>query len=167
MAESREEPASHADGEQSDISAQERRLRREAQARAALSPLGADERPTALRVAVAVCVVLSLAVIIGALSVHNLSRHGGSLPGAVFLAALFALLGRGMYARRYWAVLGFEALLAFQILVTSLALVVASTILAAAICLVSVGLGGWLFWKLVRVMGRIQAGERHGREPVS
>jgi len=22
------------------------------------------------------------------------------------------------------------------------------------------GLGGWLFWKLVRVMGRIQAGER-------
>ena len=65
-----------------------------------------------------------------------------------------------MYRRRYWAVLGFEALLAFQILVTSLALVVASTILAAAICVVSVGLGGWLFWKLVRVMGRIQAGER-------
>jgi hypothetical protein len=57
-------------------------------------------------------------------------------------------------------VLGFEALLAFQIIVTSLALVVASTIIAAVICLLSVGLGGWLFWKLVRVMGRIQAGER-------
>ena len=68
-----------------------------------------------------------------------------------------------MYRRRYWAVLGFEALLAFQILVTSLALVVASTILAAAICLVSIGLGGWLFWKLVRVMGRIQAGEARDR----
>jgi hypothetical protein len=26
-----------------------------------------------------------------------------------------------------------------------------------------VGLGGWLFWKLVRVMGRIQAGERARR----
>jgi hypothetical protein len=25
---------------------------------------------------------------------------------------------------------------------------------------VSVALGGWLFWKLIRVMGRIQAGER-------
>jgi hypothetical protein len=24
-------------------------------------------------------------------------------------------------------------------------------------CLLSVGLAGWLFWKLVRVMGRIQA----------
>ena len=106
-------------------------------------------------------------MIVGALSVHDLSRHGGSLPGAVFLAALLALLARGMYARRYWAVLGFEALLAFQILVTSLALVVASTIAAAAICLISVGLGGWLFWKLVRVMGRIQAGERREREPTS
>ena len=64
-----------------------------------------------------------------------------------------------MYARRYWAVLGFEALLAFQILVTSLALVVASTIARGRLCLVSIGLGGWLFWKLVRVMGRIQAGD--------
>ena len=67
-----------------------------------------------------------------------------------------------MRAVRYWAVLGFEALLAFQIIVTSLALVVASTMLAAAVCLVAIGLGGWLFWKLVRVMGRIQAGERRG-----
>ena len=34
-----------------------------------------------------------------------------------------------------------------------------STILAALICLLSIVLGGLLFWKLVRVMGRIQAGE--------
>ena len=33
-------------------------------------------------------------------------------------------------------------------------------LLAAGLCLVSVLLAGWLFWKLVRVMGRIQAGER-------
>ncbi len=65
-----------------------------------------------------------------------------------------------MYRRRYLAVLGFEALLAFQIIVASLALVVAATIKAAALCLVAIALGGWLFWKLVRVMGRIQAGER-------
>ncbi len=128
-------------------------------ARAALSPLGEDERPVPLLVAIAVCVVLAIAVVAGAASIHDLSRHGGSLPGAAFLAAVLALLAQGMYRRRYWAVLSFEALLAFQIIVTSLALVVASTLLAAAICLVSVGLGGWLFWKLVRVMGRIQAEE--------
>jgi hypothetical protein len=125
-----------------------------------LEPLGENERPAALLVAIAVCTVLALGVIIGAATVHDLSRHGGSLPGAAFLALILALLALGMYRRRYWAVLGFEALLAFQILVTSLALVVASTILAAALCLLSVGLAGWLFWKLVRVMGRIQAGDR-------
>ncbi len=125
-----------------------------------LEPLGEDERPPALRVAVAVCLLLALAIMIGAATVHDLNRHGGSLPGAVFLALVLTLLAGGMYRRRYWAVLGFEALLAFQILVTSLALVVASTIPAAVVCLISIGLGGWLFWKLVRVMGRIQAGER-------
>src|ERR1700727_1695319 len=136
------------------------RGQREELLRDALEPLGEDERPPALLVAVAVCALLALAVILGVATVHDLSRHGGSLPGGVFLAVVLLLLALGMYQRRYWAVLGFEALLAFQILVTSLALVIATTILAAALCLLSIGLGGWLFWKLVRVMGRMQAGQR-------
>ena len=123
-------------------------------------PLAVDERPAALLVAVALCAVLALAVITSALTVHDLSRHGGSLPGAVFIAAVLVALAVGMYRRRYWAVLGFEALLAFQIIVTSLALVVASTAVAAAGCALSVLLGGWLFWKLVRVLSRIAAAER-------
>jgi hypothetical protein len=132
----------------------------EDQARAALVPLAPDERPPALLVAVGVCAVLAVAVLVGGLSVHDLAKRGGSLPGAIFLTTVLAALALGMYRRRYLAVLGFEALLAFQIIVTSLALVVAETLLAAAVCLLAVGLGGWLFWKLVRVMGRIQAGER-------
>jgi anti-sigma factor RsiW len=128
--------------------------------RSALTPLGEDERPPALRVAVTVAVALALAVLVSVLTVHDLSRHGGSLPGGLFLTGVLALLARGMWQRRYWAVLGFEALLAFQIIVTSLALVVAETLLAAGLCVLSIGLAGWLFWKLVRVMSRIQAGER-------
>lgn len=133
---------------------------RDERLRESLGPLAEGERPAALLVAVVVAAVLGLGVIVGALTVHDLSRHGGSLPGALFLTLILALLALGMYRRRYWAVLGFEALLAFQILVTSLALVVAATLLAAAVCLLSIGLAGWLFWKLIRVMGRIQAGER-------
>jgi hypothetical protein len=128
-----------------------------------LPPLDPDERPRSLLVAVAVAALLALGVLIGALSIHNLSRHGGSLPAGVFIAGVLFALANGMYRRRYWAVLSFEALLAFQIIVTSLALVVAETVLAAAICALSIGLGGWLFWKLVRVMGRIQATEQHAR----
>lgn len=128
-----------------------------------LLPLDPDERPRALLAAVAVASLLALGVLIGALSVHDLSRHGGSLPAGVFIAGVLLALANGMYRRRYWAVLSFEALLAFQIIVTSLALIVAETLLAAAICVVSIGLGGWLFWKLVRVMGRIQATEQQAR----
>jgi hypothetical protein len=135
----------------------------EEQARAALVPLADDERPAALLAAIGVCTVLAVAVLVGGLSIHDLAKHGGSLPGAIFLGAILAVLALGMYRRRYLAVLGFEALLAFQIIVTSLALVVAETLVAAAGCLLAIGLGGWLFWKLVRVMGRIQAGERQDR----
>lgn len=122
-----------------------------------LQPLGPNERPTPLLVAVAVAVVLALAILVSVATVHDLSSRGGSLPGGIFLAAVLLGLAWGMYARRYWAVLAFEALLAFQIIVTSLALIVAETWLAAGLCTIDIGLAGWLFWKLVRVMGRIQA----------
>ncbi len=130
------------------------------QARATLVPLAPDERPLPLLVAIGVCAVLAVAVLVGGLNIHDLAKHGGSLPGAIFLTAVLVALALGMYRRRYVAVLAFEALLTFQIIVTSLALVVAETLLAAGVCLLAIGLGGWLFWKLVRVMGRIQAGER-------
>jgi hypothetical protein len=122
--------------------------------------LGADERPRPLWVAVVVASLLSIGILVSVATVHDLRSRGGSVPGGVFLACVLGGLAWGMYRRRYWAVLSFEGLLAFQIIVTSLALVVASTILAGALCTISIGLGGWLFWKLVRVMGRIQAGER-------
>jgi hypothetical protein len=145
------------------------RQQHELQARASLQPLGPHERPAGLLVAVAVALALALGVLVGVATVHDLSSHGGSLAGGIFLAAVLLALAWGMYGRRYWAVLGFEALLAFQIIVTSLALVVADTLLAAGLCVLSIGLAGWLFWKLVRVMGRIQAGERlsHGIAPES
>lgn len=129
---------------------------RNAAVRAALAPLGPAERPAPLMVAVVVAVVLALAVVLGAATVHDLARRGGSRPGAAFLSATLLLAAAGMYRRRYWAVLGFEALLGFQIMVTSLALVVASTLTAATLCLLSIGLSGWLFYKLIRVMARLQ-----------
>jgi hypothetical protein len=143
------------------------RQERELAARAALAPLAPHEHPLPLRIAVVVAVVLALGVCIGVATVHHLARHGGSLAGGLFLAGVLLALASGMHRRRYWAVLGFEALLAFQIVVTSLALIVAETLLAAGLCALSIGLAGWLFWKLVRVMGRIQAGDRGSREDVA
>ncbi|HUA12573.1 MAG TPA: hypothetical protein VMA83_11285 [Solirubrobacteraceae bacterium] len=138
---------------------------RDAAARDALTPLAPGERPRPLLVACAVSAALALAVVVGALTDRHLSAKGGSLPGAIVIAGVFLLLARGMYQRRYGAVLGFEALIAFQLIVASLALALAATLLAAAVCVALIGLGGWLFWKLVRVMGRIQATDAAAREP--
>jgi hypothetical protein len=119
----------------------------------------------ALWVAVALALALALGVLVSVATVHDLARHGGSLPGGLFIAGVLLALAWGMYQRRYWAVLGFEALLTFQIIVTSLALIVAETLLAAGLCALSIGLAGWLFWKLVRVMARIQAQDRLSPSP--
>jgi len=137
---------------------------REIEARLALSPLHPNEHPLALRIATAVAALLAIGICVSVATVHDLARHGGSLPGGLFLAAILLALAWGMHQRRYWAVLGFEALLAFQIIVTSLALIVAETLLAAGLCMLSIGLAGWLFWKLIRVMGRIQAGEHDAHD---
>lgn len=135
------------------------RERRDAELRAALVPLAEGERPPALVAAIAVAVALAVAIAVGTATIHDLSRHGGSVPGGVFLSCVLLALAVGMYRQRYWAVVSFEALLVFQMLVSCLALVLATTIYAALGSLAALALGGWLFWKLIRVMGRIQAGQ--------
>jgi phosphotransferase system glucose/maltose/N-acetylglucosamine-specific IIC component len=139
----------------------ERPVRRDEHARAALMPLHEHERPAPLLLAVAVAVILAVGIVVSLATTHDPSHKGAAtwLIGGVFLAFVLAALAWGMYRRRYWAVLGFEALLAFQVVVTSLALVVVSSWLAAVWCTIAIALSGWLFWKLVRVMGRIQAAD--------
>jgi hypothetical protein len=130
---------------------------RDEQLRAALEPLEDGERPTPLKVAIVVAAATGIAVAVGTATIHDLRTHGGSIPGGIFLFSLLEALAVGMYQQRYWAVVSFEGLVAFQMLVASLALVLASTIAAAVGCTLALLLGGWLFWTLIRVMGRLQA----------
>jgi hypothetical protein len=130
------------------------------EARAQLEPLAPGERPGAVTVAAVVAVLLAVAVMAGTLTGNDLSDRGGSLQGGLLIAGVLLLAAYGMWKARYWAVLGFQAFLAFQILVTSLALAVASSWYAALFCVVVIGLSGWLFWKLIRSMARLQMPER-------
>ncbi|ADB49202.1 hypothetical protein [Conexibacter woesei] len=132
---------------------------RNAEARAALVPLADGERPGAVTAGALVSTVLGVLVVVGYASGARVGGEG-SLAGALFLAGIFLVAGYGMWRVRYWAVLGFEALLAFQIVVASLSLMVASNVWAALLCVAVIVLGGWLFWKLIRAMARIQMPER-------
>jgi hypothetical protein len=75
----------------------------------------------------------------------------------VIFAAVMLALAFGMWVRNYWAVLAFEALLGITVALAALSLLVASNAEAVAVCMAIIVAGGWLFWKLVRVMGRLQA----------
>jgi hypothetical protein len=132
---------------------------RNAEIRAQLPPLAEGERPGAVTAGAVVAAVLAVLVIVGYASGARIADEG-SLASALVLAAILLVAAWGMWHARYWAVLGFEALLAFQVIIASLSLLVASNVWAALLCLVVVGLGGWLFWKLIRAMARIQMPDR-------
>jgi hypothetical protein len=69
----------------------------------------------------------------------------------------------GMWRMRYWAVLGFQALLVILLLIASLLLISASNVAAFAFCLGVLTVGGFLFYKLVRALGRMQMPARERR----
>jgi hypothetical protein len=76
-------------------------------------------------------------------------------PTIVF-AVVMLVCAVGVWFLRYWAVLGLMALLGITVATFSLALIKASTVLGAAISLAVIGGGGLLFYKLVRILSRIQ-----------
>ncbi|HEX7290245.1 MAG TPA: hypothetical protein VF250_03870 [Conexibacter sp.] len=149
--------------EQAETASAPRRRRsseeRNAEVRAQLRPLAEGERPGAVTAGAIVAAVLAVLVVVGSASGARIGDEG-SLPSALLLSAILLVAAWGMWNVRYWAVLGFEALLAFQLIVAALSLLVASNAWAALLCLAVVGFGGWLFWKLIRAMARIQMPER-------
>jgi hypothetical protein len=133
--------------------------------RATLRPFAEGERPVAIKISVAVALALGLANLI--LFIAGVKpRVGGSHPQLteiLIFSGLMIMCAAGMWLMRYWAVLGFQTLLAIGVLGFSLALVRASTIFGAAICLVVIAGGGYLFFKLVRVLSRLQLPTPPGR----
>ncbi len=129
--------------------------RRAAAVRAGLEPLGAAEFPPALRVAIVLAALLGLINLVAYLAGARVGgRHLGS--GILSFSLVMGVAVWGLWHRRYWAVLAFEAFVALIVLYFCLLLVVASNLAALGLCLAVIGLGSWLFWKLVRVMARIQ-----------
>ena len=62
----------------------------------------------------------------------------------------------GLWHSRYWAVLGFQALLAIVLLLTGVSLAVVSSVWGALIELVVLAAAGTLFWFMVKALARIQ-----------
>ena len=129
--------------------------------RANLEPLQPGERPRILTIAAIVAFAFAIANAVTALSGNDIASPSGD-PTLLSLVttALLVVAGAGMLTLQYWAVLGFEAILGIQIVFLSLFLIGAQTLWQAVVTLVAIGLLGWLFWKLIRAMARLQMPER-------
>ena len=139
---------------------------RDERVRAALEPLAPGERPRAVTVAAILAALLGLANVVLLAVGYEVEGGGQSVAGALIFAGLMALAAVGMWRCRYWAVLGFEALLGIAIAFAALSLLVASNLTAVLLCLAIIAVAGPLFWFLIRAMARIQLPARQPREPV-
>lgn len=125
-------------------------------ARAGLTPLEPGERPTPVVVASVVAVVLAVSNLGLFLAGVEVQGQKPNVFGVLLFGALMLVAAWGMWNLRYWALLGFQALLAVTLVIAGLSVMVAGNLLALLLCLSVLGLGGWLFWKLVRVLGRVK-----------
>lgn len=136
---------------------------RNAQIRAGIAPLAPGERPPTLVVAVAVAIALAVAnLVLLATGYHLPGNEGGGPGGVIVFTFIMAVAAAGMWTGRYWAVLGFQCLLALICVAAGLGILVASNLAAAVLCVVVIGMTGTLFYKLIRVLARLQAPQRPG-----
>jgi hypothetical protein len=94
-------------------------------------------------------------------------KVGGTQPttfGALAFPVIMAVAGVAMWHRVYWAVLGFQALLAITILVSGLSLLLAGNVTGALVSLAILVPSCLLFWFLIRAMARLRMPERPTRE---
>jgi hypothetical protein len=133
---------------------------RNAAVRAELAPLAPGERPKPLVAAAGLAALLGTANLVALIAGVEVEGEQPSVAGVLVFCAVMYLAAGGLWMARYWAVLGFEVLLGLIVIVFSLFLLRASNVLAVVVCVPIIAIAGWLFWKLVRVMGRIQAPQR-------
>jgi uncharacterized membrane protein (DUF2068 family) len=132
--------------------------RRDAAVRATLTPLRPGERPWAITVGAALAALSGVVQLVLFLVGIRLKTSGlrAAAGQTIVFTVLMLICAVGMWQMRYWAVLGFMALLAILVVFATGALIKASSVTGLAIALVIVALGGYLFFKLVRVLSRIQ-----------
>jgi hypothetical protein len=127
--------------------------------RQGLEPLALGERPGAVTVAAIVAFVRALANLGAAAAGADLGNEATSFT--IFSTLLLLGCAGGMwFGARYWAVMGFMMILAFQILSISVALIRVERWWVGLILVAIVGLLGLLFYKLIRALSRIQMPER-------
>jgi len=131
-------------------------------ARAALEPLEAGERPLAVTIAGVLALAFGLANLTAYVVGTEIRDQRPAVIGVLLFTAVMLAAAYGCFRMRYWAVLGMQALLGLLIVIFSVLLISASTLVTVLICVGIIVPAGVLFWFLVKSLARIQMPERPG-----
>lgn len=134
-------------------------------AREELVPLGQDERPRVVTIGAVVSLLIAASILISWLAGVKVRVGNTDLserPNAFQVfppAILFAVMGYGMLRTRYWAVLGFQAVMAIIMIGAFITLIAATSVFQALSTLLVLIGAGTLFWFTVKALARIQMPE--------
>jgi hypothetical protein len=143
--------------------------------RAELEPLEEGERPLVVTIGAVVSALIALSSIVGYVAGVEVTKIGSDgieqgedtapLFSVIAVVALMGTMAYGMWRARYWAVLGYQALLVIVLVAASLGLVQATDWLQAIGTTVLIAGAGAMFWFMIKAMARIQMPDRPGAEP--
>jgi len=131
-------------------------------AREQLEPLAEGERPLVVTIGAVLSLVIALSIVgawIAGVEVQVGNTDIEERPSAFQVfppAVLFAVMGIGMLRSRYWAVLGFQAIMAIIMIGAFITLIAATSIFQALSTLLVLAVAGTLFWFTVKALARIQ-----------
>ena len=129
-------------------------------ARERLEPLAEGERPAAVTVAAIVAAVLAVSNLVSWLAGTEIGGRSFTAGEVLPQVILMLVAAVGMWYARYWAVLGFQAILAILVVIMSLLLMRVENVLGALVALTIMVSAGTLFWFLVKALARIQMPDR-------
>jgi hypothetical protein len=143
-------------------------------AREALEPLGPDERPTVVTIGAVVSALIALSAIVGYAAGVEVTQIGSDgieqgsdeapLLSIVAVVGLMGTMAWGMWKARYWAVLGFQALLVIVLVAASLGLISATEWPQAVGTTLLIAGASAMFYFLVKALARIQMPQRGPRK---
>jgi hypothetical protein len=115
-----------------------------------------------IRISALLAAALGLANLIAWLAGDKINGKHPAAGGILIFSALMCACAVGLWRMWYGAVLGWMALLAIIGTLFSLYLVEASNALGFIVAPIIIVIAGYLFFKLVRVLSRIQMPQRPG-----
>jgi len=133
-------------------------------AREKLEPLEPEERPFIVTVGAVISGAIAISVIVGYLLGAEVDGDRPNLFQVIVPALLMGVMCVGMWRVRYWAVLGFQAVLGLLIVAGVLGAVSATSARAIVGTLVLIAVAGTLFYFMIGAMARIQMPERKSRD---